>query len=361
MVIKSSAARDINRLMSELSSDDDIRREAAVARLAVIGARAVGHLLDGLGADPPAPVRVAILRALEAIGDRRAMPAALERLTDSDPRAALAAVALVRRFLTSEERGAARAAFEGLTALALDRARPAAARLAAVEALDEVPGSSAKTLREQMSTDPGSGIPRAGPDRQSGGQPGGVKAAGRSLEAMVGRLPDDPDVVRAALHAEGASTPLSTLGHLVEVVRAREESARDVDERAAWRTARGAVHQTLGARNSRVALYDLRETLAEASEPLPVGFVAAIEAIGDQSCLEAVARAWSRSTPQTDAWWRRHLEAAFRAIVKRERLTRRSAALKRTLARWPQAAALVDGAASTPSRTTPRRRPAART
>ncbi|HEY7475822.1 MAG TPA: hypothetical protein VH679_12470, partial [Vicinamibacterales bacterium] len=67
MVIKSSAARDISRLMSELSSEDDIRREAAVARLAVIGARAVGHLLDALGADPPAPARVAILRALEAI------------------------------------------------------------------------------------------------------------------------------------------------------------------------------------------------------------------------------------------------------------------------------------------------------
>jgi hypothetical protein len=110
-----------------------------------------------------------------------------------------------------------------------------------------------------------------------------------------------------------------------------------------------------------VALYDLRETLAEAEEPLPVGFVAAVEAIGDQSCLEAVARAWSKARPHADAWWRRHLAEAFRAIVKRERLTRRSATLRRTLARWPQAATLLEATASTPSRTTPRRRRAART
>jgi HEAT repeat protein len=357
MVIKSSAARDISRLLSELSSEDDIRREAAVARLAVIGARAVGHLLDALGADPPAPARVAILRALEAIGDRRALPAAVERLTDSDPRAALAAVALVRRFLLSDDRVAARTAFESLTALALDRTRPAAAKMAAVEALDEVPGSSSKTLREQLSNDPGSGVRRVEPTRQDGR----VRPAARSLEGMLGRLPDDPDAVRAALHAEGASAPLSTLGHLVDVLRAREASSRRAEERAGWRTARGAVHQTLSARNSRVALYDLRETLADASEPLPVGFVAAIEAIGDQSCLEAVARAWSNAKPEADAWWRGHLESAFRAIVKRERLTRRSGALKRTLARWPQSSALVNAAASTPSRTRPRRSPDVRT
>lgn len=340
MVIKSSAAREIGRLMNELASQDDIRREAAVARLAVIGARAVGRLVEALAADPPAPARVAMLRALEAIGDRRALPSGLERLTDSDPRATLAAVAVVRRFLTSTNRDAARAAFEGLTALALDRGRPDGARVAALEALDEVPGSSSRTLRARV---------------------GDLRGGAPSLEAMLGRLPEDPDVVRAALQTEGASAPLSTLGHLVDVLRAREAAARGAEERAAWRTARGAAHQTLSARNSRVALYDLRETFADASEPLPVGFVAAIEAIGDRSCLDAVARAWSNATPHGDAWWRRHLDGAFRAIVKRERLTRRSAELKRTLARWPQASALVDPAASTPSRTTPRRRPAART
>jgi hypothetical protein len=339
MVIKSSAARDIGRLVGELTSEDEIRREAAIARLAIIGPRAVGRLIDALGADPPAPARTAILRTLEAIGDRRALPPALERLTDSDPRTSLAAVAVVRRFLRSEEREAATAAFDGLTALALDHARPGATRLAALEALDDVPGQSARALRARLVEV--------------------RKTKAVSLGALLERLPDDPEVVRAALHAEGASAPLATLGHLVESLRERETSARRADERAAWRAARGAVHQTLGARNSRLALYDLRETLAEASETLPVGFLAAIEAVGDRSCLEALARAWSTARPGADAWWRRHLGAAFKAILKRERLTRRSAVLKRALARWPQASALVE--ASTPSRTTPRRRPAART
>lgn len=356
MVIKSSAARDIGRLLSELASDDEIRREAAVARLAIIGPRAVGRLVETLGADPPAPTRAAILRALEAIGDRRALAPALERLTDSDPRASLAAVGVIRRFLGSDDHDLAAAAFEGLAALALDGARPAGTRLAALEAIDEVPGSSAKLLRERLAEDPDALTRRAEALRHHVGPQGPAV----SLETILGRMPDDPEVVRAALHAEGPSAPLATLGHLVDALREREASARRLEDRAAWRAARGAAHQALSARNSRLALYDLRETLADTSEPLPVGFVAAIETIGDESCLDAVARAWSNAQPHADAWWRRHLHEAFRAIVKRERLTRRSAALKRALARWPQASALV-APVSTPSRTRPRRPPAART
>jgi HEAT repeat protein len=77
MVIKSSAARDIGRLVSELTSEDEIRREAAIARLAIIGPRAAGRLVEALAADPPAPARTAILRTLEAIGDRRALTPSL--------------------------------------------------------------------------------------------------------------------------------------------------------------------------------------------------------------------------------------------------------------------------------------------
>jgi hypothetical protein len=348
MVIKSSAARDIGRLFSELTSEDEIRREAAIARLAIIGPRAVGRLVEALAADPIAPARTAILRTLEAIGDRRALTPALERLTDSDPRTSLAAVAVVRRFLRSGQREAATAAFEGLTALALDRARPAGTRLAALEALDEVPGQSAKALRERLAE-----------VRQIGRARGGRKAEAVSLGALLEKLPDDPEVVRAALQAEGPSVPLATLGYLVESLRERETFARRAEEGAAWRAVRGAVHQTLARRKSRLALYDLRETLAAASEPLPVGFIAAIEAIGDRTCLDALARAWSTAKPGADPWWRRHLAAAFKAILTRERLTRRSPELKRALARWPQASALVG--VSTPSRTTPRRRPAAGT
>jgi HEAT repeat protein len=326
MVIKSSAARDIGRLVSELASQDDVRREAALARLAIIGARAVARLVAALAADPPAPTRAAILRALEAIGDRRGLPPALERLTDSDPRAALVAVTAVRRFLRSDDRQEAAAAFDGLATAALDATRPDPVRLAALEALEEIPGKSTKTLRERLAADPSPAL-----RRRARGEPGDAP----SFDALVARLPDDPELVRGAVQAAGAKAPLPTLGHLVDALRERETAARQLEERAAWRTARAAVHQALAERGSRLALYDLRECLAATTEPLPVGFIAALGLVGDQSCLEAIARAWARSRAGRDEWWRRHLADALRAIVRRERLTRRHRVLQRVLHRYP--------------------------
>ena len=105
---------------------------------------------------------------------------------------------------------------------------------------------------------------------------------------------------------------------------------------------RGAVHQALAARNSRLALYDLRDSLLE-PDRLPVAFLAALEEIGDATCLETLAAAYEASSRSGDAWWREHVAAAFRAIMQREGLTRRHAAVKRTMARWPDAAADLIG------------------
>ena len=96
--------------------------------------------------------------------------------------------------------------------------------------------------------------------------------------------------------------------------------------------ARAAAHLVLARRRSRIALFDLRETVQGAKEPLAMEFLAALEAIGDASCVDALAKAFA-STP--DRWWRGHLAQAFRAIVRREKLTRRHAAVKRLEARDP--------------------------
>ena len=112
--------------------------------------------------------------------------------------------------------------------------------------------------------------------------------------------------------------------------------------REQWRAVRGAVHQALAARNSRLALYDLRDSLL-ASDRLPIAFLAAIEEIGDATCLETLAAAYEASSRSSDTWLRQHLASAFRAIVQREALTRRHAALKRVLARWPDATAELMG------------------
>jgi hypothetical protein len=100
-----------------------------------------------------------------------------------------------------------------------------------------------------------------------------------------------------------------------------------------WRAARGAVHQALALRGSRVALYDLRETFARASGPLPSSFLAAVTMIGDESCVEPLASAYANAT--TDARWKGQLAQAFRAVVKRERITKRHSALRRALAKAP--------------------------
>jgi hypothetical protein len=45
-----------------------------------------------------------------------------------------------------------------------------------------------------------------------------------------------------------------------------------------------------------------------------------------------------------ERWWREHLADAFRAIVKRDDLTRRHPTLRKILERWPAAGVLVAAA-----------------
>ena len=61
-------------------------------------------------------------------------------------------------------------------------------------------------------------------------------------------------------------------------------------------------------------------------------FLAALDTLGDASCVEPVVKAY-RSTK--DAWWRGHLARTFQSIVRRERLTGRHAAIKRLKERDP--------------------------
>ena len=110
------------------------------------------------------------------------------------------------------------------------------------------------------------------------------------------------------------------------------EGSEPAAARDAWRLTRAAAHIALANRGSRIALYDLRESLETAKGTLPVEFLAALTLVGDASCLEAVAAAFSRAR---DAWWRAHLADVFATIVAREKITRRQGALKKIEKRWP--------------------------
>jgi len=347
VAITRSSAREVAALVADLESGTEMARETAVARLSVIGTRAVAGLLGLLASRGVPAARTGALAALEAIGDPRAADAALACLEADDAAVRAGAAALLRRLLEST-RGAA--VLDHLTAIAVDRERPDAVRLAALDALREVPGPALGLISSRLRDDP-SQLVRATVAGHGGKEV--VPPAESLQQAAAGTLPDHPDALRQWLEAAGADAPLPTLHALVQRVRDRERETTDAERRREWMTARAAAHQVLAARGSTVALYDLRETI-ESGEPAPVEMLAALGGIGDRSCLEPIAAAYARASDEGAGqarphdrgaadWWRTHLATVFRAIAAREKLSERHALTKRIRARWPEAAVSLLG------------------
>ncbi|MEX1127157.1 MAG: hypothetical protein WEB50_01195 [Vicinamibacterales bacterium] len=340
MAIKPSAASEIRTLTAALASPDDVTRESAVARLAILGPRAVDRVTAAYAA-ASRETRAAILRVLEAIADPRGVAVARQALREGGD-VGLAGASALRALLDSPVTSAATAAFDALVEAAMDPSMERRVRLAAFDALQDMPGGVRERVAAALHAD---GDPRL--------QAGLVQtprdaAAAESLwrDAADGDPGDSPSALREALTTRGASAALGVMQKMIDAVRTREAAVASRPQREAWRTVRGALHQALALRGSTVAVYDLRETLEDAAEPLPATFLTALHVVGDQSCLEPIAAACSRTT---DARWRQQLTAAFDAIAKREKITARHPAMKRIAARWPDAAAL-----STTSRTRPR-------
>ena len=328
MVIKASAATEIRQLIAALGGDDEVRREAAIARLAVIGARAVDGLRRAYADTSDRETRVAVLRALEPIGDRRTVAIARGAIAEGGD-LALAAAAALRVLLDSPHGPTGTDALDILVATALD---PSAERRVRLAALQGLPAGVRARVAEAMQADPDPGL-----KARAGDLPRDAAAADAVWQdALDGRLPDTPAALRDAAENRAATAPLSALQRMIDAVRSREGVVENAAKRAAWRTVRGALHQTLALRDSRVAVYDLRESLEDARGPLPTSFLAALHVVGDQSCLEPLAAAYAR-TPAGNARWKVQLAAAFRAIARREKVTRRHAVVKRISARWPEA------------------------
>jgi hypothetical protein len=334
MPIQRSAGPEIRQLIDALGGSDDTRREAAVARLAVIGPRAVEHLLQEFP-DASGRARAGMLRALEALGDPRALATARGALQDGSAAVQTAAIGALRALLGAGKAAAERDAFDTLVAVALDRQRVAGVRLAAWDAIGEAGDDAREPVRRALAEDPDPEV-RARADTTP------ASRVNVWHEATEGRLPGAPAALKAALAAHKSTARLTDLQRLVDRIRAREQQEADAHVREEWRAVRGALHQALAGRNSRLALYDLRDSLL-AAERLPVAFLAAMEEIGDATCLDTLAAAYDESSRSGDTWWREHLATAFRAIVHREGLTRRHAALKRVLTRWPDATADLIG------------------
>ena len=336
MVIKASAEKQTQALVADLSSNESATREAAVARLTVIGARAITRLIAAVQSDAPPAARTAALRILEAIADPRALEAALDALDDRDAGVAAAAAAATRPFLRGRL-GAV--AVDRLTAVAIDATRHVRVRAAAIHTLGTLEPSTIAPLWNALGQDPSPEV-RALVDPRAATRQASSDPAAELTQAAEHNLPNDPAALRQVLSHAGDTIPLLHLHRIVERVRDREAAEPSTARRDEWRRVRAAAHVALANRGSRLGVYDLRESLeALGTGALPVEFLSALSRVGDASCLEAIATAFERSrkTGRGRDWWRDHLADAFRTIVQRERITRRHAVMKKLAKRLPQA------------------------
>jgi hypothetical protein len=291
----------MDRLIADLQSSESIRRDAAVARLRILGSRALPRLIDLVASHESAVVRALALDAIEGIDDVRVIDVAYDALRDGDIEVVIAALGVLRRWV-AEETGTR--LLDAITAITVDRNRDARVRVAALAALSELPEHLVRPIRDQA------------PPPES---------AGPSL--------DDPVQVREWIQAYGAGATLNTLHELVTRTREREHAESSSQLRSEWLQARGRAHQALAKRDSVVALYDLRETFEGATSALPQSFLSTATAIGDASCLEPLARAWAASGKDLD--WKHQLSMTATAIMRREKLTGRSAVVKKLRANFP--------------------------
>ena len=323
-----------------------------MARLTVIGSRAVERVIAVAREDgETAAARAAAWRALEAIGDPRALDPALHALASStiDTNVGAAAAGVSRVFVRGP-RGAA--VVDRLTSVVLDRSRDETLRVAALLVLRTLDPATIAPLIASLADDPSPTVrsvrlsasaptsidgatarPRRRASRGGGhaNVPKEREGFSRAIsDAAVRGLGDDPDALRTAIAHAAADVPLDHLRRIVDRVRERE-GAEPAWKRDQWRKVRAAAHVALAKRGSRLALYDLRESLGQRVDTMPVELMTALSLIGDASCLEAIAAAHAKTR---DSWWCHHLADAFFTIVTREKLTQRDPLLKKIARKW---------------------------
>jgi hypothetical protein len=330
-----------------LESHDPVGVEATIARLAILGRPALRPVILRLGAVDDTH-RPRLLRVLERIGDPSALAAIRPYLAHTVTDVAVAAADAMGALLDARDGAVASAALDALTGTLLDTGLGDAVRLRALEAITNAQDATGQyeadvvvPLRARLQQDPSPAL-REAVQAASGAAPTerGASSGEAVLEAAAsGDLPGDAEHLRQLVTSHGAEAPLTVLHRLVERTRAHEATVAP-DEVDAWRVIRATAHLALAARGSRLAVYDLRETLETLGEHTPVGMLSALQQVGDVSALDAVVEAWLATD---NAWFRGQLATTFQAVVAREKITRRHAAIKKIAARAPEALAALWG------------------
>ncbi len=376
MAIVASRSRQIHDLLGQLGSPKPSQREAAVARLTLIGERAVPALVEWMkGAEPTG--RRAGLEVLGRLRDARTENLVTSLVSDPDETVAERAIELagehpgrgavaelsrvVRQGRPPRRRAALEAlcrlhradaleAMEALLELLVDEAAEPELR---IRALDALAGSDRKALRpvlRRLRTSGSAELKRhlaeleAGPHRRASrssgperlveawlSDPAGREARRRLLAALdqdktaldrvhqVLAQTDDPSTLRALIELLEEHRSPASLPRLHELVRRLAEGPGSPERGEA----RARAHLALATLDSRIALYDLRELLPEAPvESLPL-LLSAAGRVGDASLLPALARRAAEDPEAVE-----DCAVALRAIMKRERLRRSSRAAK---------------------------------
>ena len=153
MVIRASSASEIRALVAALGLNDEVAREAAAARLAVIGPRVVPHLLAAYQQAQNRTARLAILRAMEPVADPRTLPVSTGAIRDGAD-LALAAIAVLRQLTVSSHAATADEALEALVSAAIDKSIERRVRLAAIDAVGDLSDGVRGRLQAALSQDP---------------------------------------------------------------------------------------------------------------------------------------------------------------------------------------------------------------
>ena len=228
----SSRPSEVDRLIADLQSPDPIRRDASVARLRVLGARAFPRLARFIESSDSATARALAISALDGLENPHAVEIAFAALGASDVDTVVAALTVLRTWVPQES---GTRLLEAITAIAVDRDRDARVRVAAMDALSDLPDDLVRPIREQAPP---------------------PEAAGPAL--------DNPVAAREWMEAHGSRATLATLHDAIKSFRDVENRAETSGERSEWLRARGVAHRALAARGSRLALYDARETFSTA-------------------------------------------------------------------------------------------------
>src|SRR5262249_4763981 len=155
------------------------------------GQRAVDRLIKlSSNSKTSTAARVAAFRALEGIGEPRALQPALAAFAEPDSSITVAALNAARVFLHSSQ---GIEALDRFIELALDRRRSVTVRVAAIQALADLPEATVKPVLAALRNDPDAEIRNV---LQPLPRRAAVNTVQRLEAAAEGSLPDDPEALR---------------------------------------------------------------------------------------------------------------------------------------------------------------------